>query len=175
MIYRFRVIFDNDTEDDIFRDIEIRETDSLEDLHNAITQSFGFDGLQMASFYISNEEWDQGEEISMFDVSEGNAPVRLMADTPLNKAVSETQTKLIYVYDFMSMWTFLVELAEIVEEAEGADYPNLMFVHGQIPLTAPEKMFEAENFGDDLEDEFGDEDKIDLDEYDNLDFDENWN
>ncbi|WP_456441303.1 IS1096 element passenger TnpR family protein [Psychroserpens sp.] len=175
MIYRFRVIFDNDTEDDIFRDIEIRETDSLEDLHNAITQSFGFDGLQMASFYISNEEWDQGEEISMFDVSEGNSSVRLMADTPLNNAVSETQTKLIYVYDFMSMWTFLVELAEIVEETEGADYPNLMFVHGQIPETAPEKMFEAENFDDDFKDEFDEDDDLNLDDYDNLDFDENWN
>ena len=32
MIYRFRVILDNDTEDDIFRDIEIRSTDTLEDL-----------------------------------------------------------------------------------------------------------------------------------------------
>jgi len=172
MIYRFRAILDNDTEDDVFRDIEIRETDSLEDLHNAITQSFGFDGLEMASFYISNDEWDQGEEISMFDVSEGNSSVRLMNETVLNTVVDQTQTKLIYVYDFLSMWTFLVELAEIVEEAEGADYPNLMFVHGQIPETAPEKMFEAESF-DDFDDEFDDD--LDIDDYSNLDFDENWN
>jgi hypothetical protein len=172
MIYRFRVILDNDTEDDVFRDIEIRETDSLEDLHNAITQSFGFDGIEMASFYISNDQWDQGEEISMFDVSEGHSSVRLMNETALNTVVHEAQTKLIYVYDFLSMWTFLVELAEIVEEAEGTDYPNLMFVHGQIPDTAPEKNFEADNF-DDFNDEFDDD--LDIDDYDNLDFDENWN
>lgn len=54
MIYRFRVILDNDTDEDVFRDLEIRETDTLEDLHNVITQSFGFDGTEMASFYISN-------------------------------------------------------------------------------------------------------------------------
>lgn len=172
MIYRFRIILDNDTEDDVFRDIEIRETDSLEDLHNAITQSFGFDGLEMASFYISNDEWDQGEEISMFDVSEGHSSVRLMSETALNEVVFEAQTKLIYVYDFLSMWTFLVELAEIVDEAEGTDYPNLMFVHGQIPDTAPDKNFEAEDF-DDYNDEFDDD--LDIDDYDNLDFDENWN
>ncbi|MCB0383453.1 MAG: hypothetical protein KDD05_09195, partial [Psychroserpens sp.] len=160
MIYRFRVILDNDTEDDVFRDIEIRETDSLEDLHNAITQSFGFDGLEMASFYVSNDQWDQGEEISMFDVSEGNSSVRTMGETILNDAVHEAQTKLIYVYDFLSMWTFLVELAEIVEEAEGTDYPNLMFVHGQIPDTAPDKNFEAEDF-DDYNDEFDDDLDID--------------
>ncbi|OUS02775.1 hypothetical protein A9Q86_02885 [Flavobacteriales bacterium 33_180_T64] len=172
MIYRFRVILDNDTEDDIFRDIEIRETDSLEDLHNSITQSFGFDGLEMASFYISNETWEQGEEISMFDVSEGHNSVRTMSDTKLNNVAHEAQTKLIYVYDFLSMWTFFVELAEIVDESEGTDYPNLMFVHGQIPDTAPEKIFEADDLNDDF-DEFNDD--IDVDDYEDLDFDENWN
>ncbi|MEH6536565.1 MAG: hypothetical protein V7719_09245 [Psychroserpens sp.] len=172
MIYRFRAILDHDNEDDIFRDIEIRETDSLEDLHNAITQSFGFDGLEMASFYVSNEDWEQGEEISMFDVSEGHDTIRTMSETLLNTVVNQSQTKLIYVYDFLSMWTFLVELAEIIEEAEGTDYPNLMFVHGQIPDTAPEKTFETENLDDDFN-EFGDE--MDTDDYEDLDFEENWN
>ena len=171
MIYRFRIILDNDTDVDIFRDLEIRETDTLEDLHNIITQSFGFDGLEMASFYLSNDQWDQGEEISMFDLSEGQESVRLMNETIINDVVHEAKTKLIYVYDFLSMWTFYVELAEIVDEAEGSDYPNLMFVQGQVPDTAPEKLFEAENLDD--FDEF--EDGIDVDDYDSLDFDENWN
>lgn len=171
MIYRFRVVLDNDTEEDIFRDLEIRETDTLEDLHNIITQSFGFDGLEMASFYISNDTWEQGEEISMFDVSEGANAARLMNETVINDVTHEMATKLIYVYDFLSMWTFYVELAEIVDEAEGQDYPNLMFVHGQIPDEAPIKNFESE----DLEefDEF--DDGYDINDYDNLDFEENWN
>ena len=170
MIYRFRVVLDNDTDEDIFRDLEIRKTDTLEDLHNIITQSFGFDGLEMASFYISNDQWEQGEEISMFDVGEGLESPRLMNETELSSVVNEAQTKLIYVYDFLSMWTFYVELAEIVEEAHGTDYPNLMYVHGQIPDTAPEKTFEAESL-DDL-DSFDDDL---LGDYDDLDFDENWN
>lgn len=168
MIYRFRIILDNDTEDSIFRDVEIRETDTLEDLNNIIIQSFGFDGSEMASFYISNDLWEQGEEISLFDLSENNS-ARLMNETSLDSVVSEDQTKLIYVYDFMSMWTFFVELAEIAEETEGSDYPNLMFVQGQVPDNAPEKVFEAESYDDDLDDDF------DLNDYDNLDFNENWN
>lgn len=171
MIYRFRVILDNDTEDDVFRDLEIRETDTMEDLHNIITQSFGFDGMEMASFYVSDEEWNQGEEIAMFDVSEAGNKVKMMSTTVIKDMVHEASTKLIYVYDFMNMWTFYVELAEIVEEAEGTDYPNLMFVHGQIPDEAPEKTFEAES--DDAFDEF--EDEVDVDDYSDLDFDENWN
>lgn len=170
MIYRFRVILDNDTEEDIFRDLEIREDDTLEDLHNIITQSFGFDGTEMASFYISNDAWEQGEEISLFDLSEDNS-ARLMNETEICDVVHEAQTKLIYVYDFLSMWTFYVELAEIVEEAEGSDYPNLMFVKGQVPDTPPDRLFEAEDAN--AHDEFDDE--LDIEDYDNLDFDENWN
>lgn len=170
MIYRFRVILDNDTEDDIFRDLELRETDTLEDLHNIITQSFGFDGTEMASFYLSDNEWNQGEEISLFDLSEGTNAVRLMNETTTNDVVHEVSTKLIYVYDFLSMWTFYVELAEIVEEVEGTDYPNLMFVQGQIPDDAPEKSFKAEET-ENLED-FENEN---FDDYESLDFDENWN
>lgn len=171
MIYRFRIILDNDTEDDIFRDIEIRETDTLEDLHNVITQSFGFDGSEIASFYISDENWNQGEEISLFDMSGGVDSVRMMNETLISDVVFEMQPKLIYVYDFLSMWTFFVELAEIVDVNDSTDYPNLMFVHGQVPDEAPDKTFEVED-----DDAFNDPDnRLDLDDYDDLEFDENWN
>lgn len=165
MIYRFRVILDNDTDETIFRDLEIRETDTLEDLHNIIIQSFGFDGSEMASFYISNDSWEQGEEISLFDLSDDGS-ARLMNETAINDVVHKTHTKLIYVYDFFSMWTFYVELADIVDEIEGHNYPHLMFVQGQVPDDAPEKSFEAEP--DDFN-EFDD----DIEGYD--DYNENWN
>ena len=171
MIYRFRVVLDNDTKEDVFRDIEIRKTDSLEDLHNVITQSFGFDGSEMASFYLSDDSWKQGEEISLYDMSESGSDIQLMNETSIESSISKERTKLIYVYDFLSMWTFFVELAEIVEEARGTDYPNLLFVHGQVPAEAPEKKFKAENEEsfDDFSDDFGN------DGYDQMNFDENWN
>ncbi|MGB6268455.1 MAG: hypothetical protein WBF67_05535, partial [Olleya sp.] len=97
--------------------------------------------------------------------------VRLMNETTISDTVHEAQTKLIYVYDFMNMWTFFVELAEIVEVAEGVDYPNLMYVQGQVPTEAPDKIFEAEK--DEFDQEFDDD--FDVDDYDNLDFEENWN
>ena len=94
-----------------------------------------------------------------------------MNETSLDSVVHEVQTKLIYIYDFLSLWTFYVELAEIVDETEGNDYPNLMFVQGQVPDTAPEKLFEADE--DEDYNEF--EDGIDVDDYEDLDFNENWN
>ena len=170
MIYRFRIILDNDTEEDIFRDIEIRKIDTFEDLHNSITQAFGFDGTEMASFYLSDDKWQQGEEITLFDMNEGENGIKLMSETVIEDFINEDQTKMIYVYDFLNMWTFFVELGEIVDEMNGVDYPNLMYVHGQIPDAAPEKQFEAEELNSE-----DPEDPLDLDDYDSLDFDENWN
>ncbi len=171
MIYRFRIILD--TEEDVFRDIEIEQDATLEQFHNVITQSFGFDGTEMASFYISDEQWNQGEEISLFDMSDGLQPVRLMNETTLIDVVHEASTRLIYIYDFLSMWTFLIELAEIAEFEGGMEYPNVMFVHGQLPDQAPDKEFTADELEDFMEGES--EGSMDLDEYDDLGFDENWN
>ncbi len=168
MIYRFRIILD--TEEDVFRDIEIEQDATLEQFHNVITQSFGFDGTEMASFYISDDQWNQGEEISLFDMSDGNQPVRLMNETTLIDVTHEASPKLIYIYDFLSMWTFLVELAEIAEYENGREYPNVMYIHGQIPDQAPDKEFKVDNVNEGENKDF-----MDLDEYEDLGFDENWN
>ncbi len=174
MIYRFRVVLDSIAEEDVFRDLEIRETDTMEDLHNIITQSFGFDGMEMASFYVSDSEWNQGEEIAMLDLGDTRDPIKTMNTTVINDLVHEAATRLIYVYDFLNMWTFYVELAEIVEEAPSTDYPNLIYVQGQVPDEAPEKIFEAEE--DEDEDAFNEfEDNEDLEGYDDIDYDQYWN
>jgi len=169
MIYRFRIILD--TEEDVFRDIEIEQNATLEQFHNVINQSFGFDGMEMASFYVSDEQWNQGEEISLFDMSDGSQPVRLMNETTLEDVVHEASPKLIYIYDFLSMWTFLVELAEITEYENGREYPNVMYIHGQLPDNAPEKEFKADE-NEDLPEEQG---YMDIDDYEELGFNENWN
>ncbi|MEQ9580794.1 MAG: hypothetical protein RIM68_01310, partial [Arenibacter sp.] len=96
MIYKIRIILD--AEEDIFRDIEIENSNSMEDLHNAITQAFGFLGNEMASFYTCDEEWRQDEEIALFDMSENGSDVRLMNEILLQDILTEHSPKLIYVY-----------------------------------------------------------------------------
>lgn len=165
MIYKIRIILD--AEEDIFRDIEIQENVSMEDLHNAITQAFGFLGNEMASFYTCDEEWNQEEEIALFDMSENGSDLRLMNQVILSEVLNEFSPKLIYVYDFLSMWTFFVELADTTEKVDGQAYPNMLFSYGALPDSAPEKMFEADESEFDFDNT--------LDNYEDLDFDENWN
>ena len=164
MIYKIRIILD--TDDDIFRDIEIEGENTLEDLHNTITQAFGFIGDEMASFYTCDDRWNQDEEIALFDMSDNEGDVRLMNETFIEDILTENTPKLIYLYDFLSMWTFFVELADIVEKEDGRSYPNLLFSFGELPDAPPEKKFES-----DPEFDFDNT----LENYEDLDFDENWN
>ena len=175
MIYKFRVTLD--VLDDVFRDVAIRKTDTFEDLHFAILQAFGFEGQEIASFYKSDEEWNQGEEIALEDMSDGQSKLKMMSETHLEDILSEKQTKLIYVYDFLNMWTFYVELADITEPESSRNYPDLLFAQGQLPENPPEKKFEADLF-DQFSDEFSEEldnDGLDLDDFEDLDFDERMN
>ena len=155
MIYRIRIILD--VKEDVFRDIEIEATSTLEDLHHAITQSFGFLGNEMASFYKSNESWHQGEELPL-ESMENEFDMR---DEPLNKIFTSSQHHLIYVYDFLNLWTFFVELKETADIISSSSYPNLIYSKGDVPEEAPEKIFETDN-----EKEFegnDEEEDIDLD------------
>jgi hypothetical protein len=93
----------------------------------------------------------------------------------------EKQTKIIYVYDFLNMWTFLVELAAIEERQIGATYPELLFSHGLMPLGANDPTFEADDDSlfSEFEDEL-DEDDLDMfeggdDSFEDFGFEENWN
>jgi hypothetical protein len=178
MVYKFRVILD--AEEDIFRDIAILSDDTLEDLHNAIFNSFGFDGMEVASFYTCDDTWNQEDEIPMFDSGDVPGEQKTMSDYQLEDLFDKQNTKIIYVYDFINMWTFLVELAAIEEQIPGNIYPETIFSHGEMPDEAIEKNFEAD-VHDDIYGEFEDdldEDDLDLfsgdDSFEDYGSEENW-
>ena len=153
MIYRLRVILDNDTKEDILRDVEIDKNSNLTDLHELILLSFNFSADQMASFYTVDEDWNQINEISLmnFDESTDSMDSMLIANVLNNQ-----NTKLLYIYDFMNMWTFYVELIEEAEEINNILYPRIIFSVGNVPEKAPEKKFINEHKG---------EEDLDEDEY----------
>jgi hypothetical protein len=67
-----------------------------------------------------------------------------MSDVLIGDVINNQNSKLIYVYDFLNMWTFLVQLVEVAEGIKGIDYPNTIFSKGEIPEKAPEKKFKSE-------------------------------
>lgn len=165
MAYKIRVILD--VEKDVFRDIVVNETTNLEDLHFFIAKSFGFNGQEMASFYRSNNEWEQGDEIPLFDMSEDDTDIS-MSNCLLNHVLKKVGDKLIYVYDFFSMWTFFVELSEITTKKE-KDLPKILLSFGFPPEQAPEKKFKADKSYDDYNEFLDSDDFEDFEDLENID------
>ena len=151
MIYKIRAILDSDQ--DVIRTLLIDGNSSLESLHHALVDSFAFNPGQMASFYHSDEDWNQGDEIPLFSMGEGDSSNEMASFKILDKLISE-KSKLLYVYDFLAMWTCYIELVSIEIESEHG-LPFLLVSIGDTPAEAPEKSFEAT--GDKKIDPFSDE------------------
>jgi len=163
MLYKIRVILD--TEEDVIRDLAIHDNATLEELHKTIVNAFGFDGSEMASFYMTDNQWIQGEEIPLFDMSDANDTV-VMQNFFIKDILKFEQDKLIYVYDFFSMWSFFVELISISEDTEKSELPKLLIAVGTVPKIAPEKQFKSEKL------EASDEEFGEFEDLDDFDFDE---
>ncbi|MAD12943.1 MAG: hypothetical protein CMC04_09535 [Flavobacteriaceae bacterium] len=145
MILRIRTILD--VEEDVLRDIEIDEKFLLKDLHDLIIKSYGFEGKEMASFYKTNESWEQGDEMSLFDLGIGKD----YSNDSLNTIFNSENNRLIYVYDFLELWTFFIEVMEISEINKNTTYPNLVFSKGKVPENSPSKIFQESNSKTDIE------------------------
>lgn len=164
-MYKIRIVLD--AEDDVIRTLLVDHHINLENLHQTITKSFNFEGFEMASFYKTDNEWNEGEEIPLFDMSESGAG-NSMQNCFVSDLIPNVGDKLIYVYDFLKMWTFYVETIDVTSSTQ-EDLPKVILSVGEIPKEAPEKEFVAEKsetmFNDDFDNEFENLDDIDFDQY----------
>lgn len=161
-MYKIRVILD--TKEDVLRTILVEDSINLERLHFIIAEAFGFEGQEMASFYKADDEWNQGEEIPLFNMEETTTSIA-MQNCLLTETLPLENDKLIYVYDFLNMWTFYVDVIEILKEQK-ENLPQVILSVGKIPEEAPEKEFVADKLDDDTnDDEFDIFDDFDFNEY----------
>ena len=180
---KFRVLLDSDKQEEIFRDVLISDKDNFENFFNAILQAFEFKGKEIASFYVSNDDWDKGHEINLLDMSYDDdaidQPSAVMKEAIIKNFLEEPDQKFILVYDFMHMWIFLIELIgfdktepitpTILLSVGKAPLENskdvmdeTLFSEGQIDSNEEEDDFEDD---DDFEDGYGDDDLNGFNEY----------
>mgnify|MGYP001206235444 CR=1 FL=1 len=133
LVYRFRVTFED--YDEVTRDIEIRSIQTFEDLHQTIQASIGFDGSKSASFYISNDNWIKGQEISLEKKKDKDGvQLAVMKDSKLYSFISDPHQKIYYLSDFESNWGFMIELVKILPGAESSKmYPVCVKSIGEAP------------------------------------------
>jgi hypothetical protein len=163
---KFRVLLDSDKNEEIFRDILIADSDNFESFYQAIMKAFLFKGDQMASFYVSNDQWDKGHEISLMDMSYDDdsidSPAAVMKNAIIKDFLEEPDQKFILVYDFMRMWIFLIELIGFDRNDPSA--PELMLSVGNAPKEeSREEIDELLFLGDEVEEE---EDELGFNDFD---------
>ncbi len=172
MIYKFRVL-SNEIEDFLI-DIDISSTQTFFDFHKAIQETTSYDKAQMCSFFISDENWEKGKEITLFDMGdENNSDKLIMEKTVLSEYLEEKGQRLLYVFDFFSERAFFVELVQSIKENnETTDFPLCVESKGVAPeqIKIDSSVDNISDFDDDDFDEEWSED-ISFDELD--DFSEN--
>jgi hypothetical protein len=145
VIYKIRVILD--TKEDVFRDIEVRDKQTLFTLYKGIMSAFSLQGEELASFYESDESWAQGREIPLESMDESNED-NTMADYHIYEVMPEVGSRMIFVYDYFDMWTFSVEVVSIEDKKAVLNYPLTVYRFGAMPLKAPKRNTEILNIDD---------------------------
>jgi len=132
-LYRFRVTFED--YDDVSRDIDVKSNQTFEDLHKAIHQSTGYNPEYPSSFYISNDQWMKGEEITyMPNQKRIDRNIPLMEKIKLSSFIDDPHQKFYYTFNFDRPFDFHVELMKIIlDDAPGTTYPAVVRSVGEAP------------------------------------------
>ena len=167
---KFRILLDSKNNEETFRDILIDDSDNFESFYKAILNAFNFSGEEMASFYVSNNQWDKGHEISLIDFYNNEEPhvyCSTMSNTLVKDFINEPDQKFIFIYDFLNMWIFLIEL--IAYESNESNKPSIVLSVGESPNEKDNSNLDSlifENIDTNLESGINLEDIEDEDYYD---------
>jgi hypothetical protein len=147
-ILKFRIYFEED--DSVYRDIEIRHSQTFLDLYTVVLKAFEFDSKHAATFYRSNDNWQRGREITLEQYpKQYKVPPLFMKDTTIGSEIREPNQKFVFEYDFIKHWLFLVALIGVSKEANPRiTYPVVTRAEGIAPSQYGTKSLLGERFAD---------------------------
>jgi len=139
-IYRFRISFED--YDEVIREIDIKSSQTFEDLHKAVHRSTGYTSEKSSSFYVSSDHWIKGDEIAYLPIQrKTDNGVILMENAKLSSYIEDPHQKFYYIYNFDRPFDFHVELIKIILQTDpNIEYPVLFKSIGEAP-----KIFDASN------------------------------
>ena len=114
-------------------ELEIADSVSLHELHDAIQSTVSFENDHLYSFFISRQEF--GSQRIHFDDEEYSLDVELASLFPLPKG-----KKLFYWFDFGDDWIFQVSKSrkKPKESQPGREYPAVVGETGTKPVQYPD-------------------------------------
>ncbi len=164
MVLKFVMLSDED--ESFIREFEFLDSHTLLDFHDVIQSELEFDKSQLASFFISADNWEKEEEFTLFDMGANSAT---MEDTLIDDVIIKKNQKLLYVFDYFNDRALFIEHTGEAEEDNDIEYPRCTGGKGEPPRqvffgTRAKKTFNSITVSDD---EF-EVDEVDVPEVDGL-------
>lgn len=161
-VYRFRIAFED--QEDVTREIEILGKHSFGDFHRSIQEAIGFDNSKDASFFMSDDYWRKGQEITNrklqndYDDDDDYRGKKKVSARSMNTSrvadfIDDPHQKIVYEFDPAVRWTLLIELIRILEEDSKATYPKTVKSVGVAPKQYKQIIAPPVEEEDDEEDE----------------------
>lgn len=127
-------------------------------MNKLLLSVFGLDGGDMASFYFSDDSWNEGEEIPLIDF-EGNG-ARSMENSKVIDLFPKKGSRAIWVYDFITMQAFFIETIKLLEIDPTAN--TLIYSFGNMPTEVENGLLSDAFDEDDADDDYDSNDIDDL-------------
>lgn len=157
MIFQFRAL--SDENDRFLRDYQLMYNASLLDFHNHMCTDLGFDPTAMASFFLSDRQWEKLHEFTLADmgIEDTDEAPRAMESTTLQEVIGDNGDRLIYTFDVFGDRSLYLEMMGTYKSEEGAEYPRTVLAEGPAPLQFDARLTagDEDSLFDDAMDEFG--------------------
>lgn len=120
------------------RDYEIDSNQTFLEFHKLIQGNLTFDLSQLTSFFLADEHWNKGLELTLIDMENDGGPAAIPMDSVRIKDVlKERKERLLYVYDILNENLFFIELLDIYPPDCSLKYPICSASIGEPPLQTP--------------------------------------
>jgi hypothetical protein len=165
MIFLFRIISDENPV--FFRDLVADGSDTFLEFHHTLQKDLGYDPTQLASFFITNQQWEKQQEITLIDMmQEPGISTFTMERETLGEHLHELNQRMIYVFDFFSDRIFFIELIEKTDQTSPRETPFIGHSKGDPPPQLELDRLLNEDTDDDLYDPDEDQEDVRLDDLD---------
>ncbi len=113
MIYK--ITFSCEEGDNFRRVFEADSEATFLDLHKAILESVKYPDDQMTSFFLCNDRWEKGQEVTLVEMdSNFEYDNMVMSETRLSDLITEQGQRLMYIFDPMFERYFFGSVKEIL-------------------------------------------------------------
>ena len=118
-VHRYKLSFDKFPL--FLREYEVKDSNTLYQLHRCIQNDLDFDEAQLSVFYSSDKSWNKNNTYPLFDMGEGS-----MDMITIEMLLSQNIQQLLYTFDLYNDRSFKLELVGEEEEQRFTTYPRVI-------------------------------------------------